>query len=129
MQHVASITTFGIYKHTERMTPELLAQVDRQRRFAWHKRFLDDALDESPRTEVAYNMNQVRASLAAVVEIGENSRDFRSDAEQLLRRVLAQTSDDTTRTSCLESLHRLANVPAVPGAMPAAGTAADTGAQ
>src|SRR5438093_54357 len=66
MLRVASISTLGIYRHSERMSPELLAQVDRQRRFAWHKRFLEQVIDSTPQPEVAYNVEQVQRSLDAI---------------------------------------------------------------
>lgn len=107
MLRMASISTFGIYRHTERVTPVLLADIDRQRRFAWHKRFLEQVVQSSPRPEVAYDIEQVQRSLDAVTEIGEESKEFRASSEDLLRRVLAQTSDEITRRRCYECLQKL----------------------
>jgi hypothetical protein len=108
MLRVASITTFGIYRHRDSMTTELLAQVDRQRRFAWHKRFLEEVLGSTSQPEVAYNVEQVQRSLEAITIIGQESDDFRARSEQLVRLVLAQTSDDGMRQRCYECLQKLA---------------------
>ena len=105
---LTSLATLGIYKHKEPMTPVLLASLDRQRRFAWHKRFLEEVIDSSPRPEIAYNIEHVQRSLDAITEIGQNSDEFRETGEELVRRVLAQTSDDATRRLCVNCLARLA---------------------
>jgi hypothetical protein len=105
---LTSIATLGIYKHKETMTPMLLASLDRQRRFAWNRRFLEDVVDSSPRPEIAHNIEQVRHSLDAITEIGQNSGEFREASEDLVRRVLALTSDDATRRLCVDCLARLA---------------------
>jgi hypothetical protein len=105
---VASISTLGLYRHTERMTPDILAELDRQRRFAWHKRFLERVIDSTPRTEVAYNTEQVQRSLDAIADIAEQDAFFRGAGEELVRRVLAQTSDEQTRRRCYECLEKLA---------------------
>jgi hypothetical protein len=90
------------------MTPDILAELDRQRRFAWHKRFLERVIDSTPRTEVAYNTEQVQRSLDAIADIAEQDAFFRGAGEELVRRVLAQTSDEQTRRRCYECLEKLA---------------------
>ncbi|HLJ47028.1 MAG TPA: hypothetical protein VKU01_13515 [Bryobacteraceae bacterium] len=127
MFELAHVATFGRYQHTDRMNTELLAEVDRERRFAWHKRFLEDVLDSTPRAEVAFDMGQVQKSLDAITEIGGENPNLREESEQLVRRVLAQTSDAMTRQRCLECLQRLAKLPVV--STPAAAVSADNGAQ
>lgn len=108
MFRVASIGTLGMYRHRDQLTPELLADIDRRRRFAWNKRFLEEVIDSSPRPEVAYNMEQVQKSLDIVTRIGQESDDLRGASEELLRRVLAQTSDAETRRICNDCLQKLA---------------------
>lgn len=108
MFRLGSITTLGIYKHNDPMTPELLAEVDRQRRFAWHQRFLEEVIGSRAQPEVAYNIEQIQHSLDAVTEIAEESDDFRARSEQLVRRVLAQTSDVGMRQLCQNCLQKLA---------------------
>ena len=118
MYRLATVTTFGIYRHTDHMTPKLLAQVDRQRRFAWHKRFLEQVIDSTPRAEVAYNVDKVQRSLDAITEIAQESDDFRAASEEIVRRVMAQTSDDGMRQRCYECLQRLAMKTPKPAAPP-----------
>jgi len=108
LYRVATISTLGLYRHTDRMTPELLAQVDRQRRFAWHKRFLEQVIDSTPPAEVAYDTEQVQRSIDVVTTIGAEDPGLRASSEALVRRVLAQTEDESTRRRCFECLQRLA---------------------
>ena len=103
----ASIATLGLYKHNDKMTPELLADLDRQRRFAWHKRFLEETIDSTPQPEVAYNIDQMQRSLDAVTQIGQDSEHYRASSQDLVRRVLAQTADVAVRQRCLDCLQRL----------------------
>ncbi len=103
----ASIATLGIYRHTDPMTPQLLADVDLQRRFAWNKRFLEQVIGSTPKAEVAYNMEQVQRSLDAIAEIGQQNAEYRQSSEQLVRRVLSQTLDADMRKRCTECLQRL----------------------
>jgi hypothetical protein len=105
---LTSIATLGIYKHKETMTPVLLADLDRQRRFAWHKRFLEEVAGSSPRLEIAYNIEHVRRSLDAITQIVQDGNEFRDASEELVMRVFAQTSDDATRKLCVNCLERLA---------------------
>jgi hypothetical protein len=104
---LTSVATLGIYKHKETMTPELLADLNRQRRFAWHKRFLEDVVGSTPRPEIAYNIEHVQRSIDAIAQIGQESGEFREASEDLVRRVLARTSDDATRQLCVNCLERL----------------------
>ncbi len=113
----ASIASLGIYRHTDPMTPQLLADVDLQRRFAWNKRFLEQVIGSTPKAEVAYNMDQVQQSLDAIAEIGRQNPDYRQPSEQLVRRVLSQTSDSDMRRRCAECLQRIGSgaAPKSPG--------------
>jgi ribosomal protein S13 len=107
LYRLASITTFRAYRHTERLTPELMADLDRQRRFAWHKRYLEEVIASTPQAEVTYNTGEVQRSLDAITTIGEESSEFRGPSEELVRRVLAQTSDADMRRRCYECLEKL----------------------
>jgi hypothetical protein len=109
MIRVASITTLGLYKHNDKMTPELLADLDRQRRFAWHRRFLEEAINSTPQPEVTYNIDQMRRSVDAITQIGQDSEQYRASSQELVRRVLAQTADNTMRQRCVECLQKLAS--------------------
>src|SRR5439155_4589738 len=101
---LTSVATLGIYKHKDEMTRELPTDVSRQRRFAWHKRFLEEVAGSSPRPEVAFNIQQVQRSIDAITQIGQDSEEFKQASEDLVRRILVQTSDDTTRQLCVNCL-------------------------
>ena len=65
---LATIATLGLYQHREAMDPKALAEVDRLRRFEWHKKYLQDVLAAGPDPSVDANMNAVRASLRELSE-------------------------------------------------------------
>ncbi len=110
MYRVATISSFGIYRHTEHFTPELLADIDRRRRFAWNKRLLEQMIDTSPAPEVAFDVDQMQRSLDVVTQIGEEDADLRVSSEELVRRVQSKTSDEEMRRVCADCLQRLATL-------------------
>lgn len=110
MYRVATIGSFGIYRHSDPMTPELLADIDRRRRFAWNKRLLEQMIDSSPEPEVANNVDQMQRSLDVITQIGEEDADLRASSEALVRRVQSKTSDEAMRRACADCLQRLATL-------------------
>jgi hypothetical protein len=104
---MASITSLGLYRHIEHMTPELLADVDRRRRFAWNKKLLEQMTGSSPEPEVAYNIDQMQRSLDVITRIAEQDSDLRASSEELVRRVQSRTSDEAMRRICADCLQRL----------------------
>ena len=110
MYRIATIGSFGIYRHSDPMTPELLADIDRRRRFAWNKRLLEQMVDSGPEPEVAYNVDQMQRSLDVITQIGEEDADLRASSEALVRRIQAKTSDEAMRRTCADCLQRLATL-------------------
>ncbi|MEO6393272.1 MAG: hypothetical protein ABIP75_15585, partial [Pyrinomonadaceae bacterium] len=60
---IANLATFGAYTHREDANPESLSQLEIARRLDHHTRFLREVA-RSPRIEVAWNVDEVRRSLA-----------------------------------------------------------------
>jgi hypothetical protein len=104
---LATALTLGIYQHREKMDAQAVAEVDRLRRFEWHKRYLNEVLAAGPDPAVDANMNAVRASLREMSEIGQQCASCRAEAAYIVSRVLSSTSDDQVRAQCVECLRIL----------------------
>jgi hypothetical protein len=103
----ASVLTMGLYQHHEQLTPERLAEVDRMRRFAWNRDFLERILAAGPDPDVVANMAAVRRSLRELSDIGQECASCRMVAEGLVTRVLSNTKDEGIRAECAECLEIL----------------------
>jgi len=101
----ANILSLGLYKHREGApAAELRAALDRERRLAFHGRFLRKVARTAPRVEVVYDIEQVRRSLRFVAASGERAGSATARAAAL---IFTQTEDAETRRLCLESLYRI----------------------
>jgi hypothetical protein len=89
---LASVTSFGLYSHseTERKTG-LLPVLDAQRRAARELRFLETVADSTPEPELVWNMNEVRQALDSLRETSLPPRSGKA-----ARRVLMRHADETT---------------------------------
>jgi hypothetical protein len=104
---VASIATFGLYRHREAAAPgEQYASLDIARRLAHHRQFLREVARSSAAVEVQWNIAEVRRSLAFVVEHGERADGKTASA---VGRIFAHTKDEETQRLCLSSLYRINN--------------------
>jgi hypothetical protein len=66
---MATVATVGIYRHRERgSAQEQLAGLDRARRLAYHRRFLEEVAGSTPVIEIVWNLDDVRRSLEYVAE-------------------------------------------------------------
>jgi hypothetical protein len=109
LRRLASVATFGVYRHREPQSAELLSAVDRQRRIAWHRRELQDLLATSPRPEIVANMQQVRRSVEELTALSAFDPQTRSQSAQLVHALLQRTGDPATRETCERSLSALAS--------------------
>jgi len=123
---MASVVTLGLYRHHEELTPARLAEVDRLRRFAWNRNFLERVLSAGPDPDVVANMAAVRRSLRELRDIGQECTSCRVAAEELVTRVLSSTSDEGIRAECTECLEILAGRGAPSGAPNSIPAAPDT---
>jgi hypothetical protein len=92
--HLASWSTFGLYKHRERDNETLEARLDEERRVARQLRFLDDVARSSPQPEVVWSLDELKR---AVDQVPANRIPARS--EKLVERIRQQTRDAATRAS------------------------------
>jgi hypothetical protein len=100
---LGNILTFGRYVHREDATPELNQRMELARRVQYHMQFLERAARSSPQIEVAWDINNVRTSLKF---LAENTVANGSTAK-VATRVFQHTSDNDTRTMCLDLLARV----------------------
>jgi hypothetical protein len=107
MLSLASISTLGLYRHHEPETPKMLALIDQQRRFTWHKRYLEAVLHAGPDPEVAANMSEVRESIHEMTHLALARRSDRTAAAEIVYQLLSRTSDRAVRLECVECLRQL----------------------
>lgn len=105
--NLASVVTMGVYQHREKLTPERIAELDRLRRFARNRDFLERVLAAGPEPDVVANMAAVRRALRELSDIGQECASCRPVAESLVSRVLSSTRDESVRVECAECLHML----------------------
>lgn len=102
---IGNLLTFGAYTHREEATPESLSQLEIARRLDHHSRFLREVA-RSPRIEVAWNVDEVRRSLAFVAGQGATAN---GKTAQAIARIFRSTDDDAVRRLCVDSLYRINN--------------------
>ncbi|HME08981.1 MAG TPA: hypothetical protein VKG25_18120 [Bryobacteraceae bacterium] len=87
----ASVATLGIYRHRERVTPETLAELDRNRRIEARLAYLERVLRSGPSIEVSYQLEPVRKAVEELADLNGEAGDPR--IRPVVRRVSAQTGD------------------------------------
>jgi hypothetical protein len=112
------IASFGLYRHKERFD---LSDMDRQRRFAWHRRRLQSLLAEGLQPEVASDLEAVQTSIRALADLGRECRLCREPAAEILAQFLLLSSNERLREECIGSLQRLALAAGRPAAETFAG--------
>jgi hypothetical protein len=87
--------------HSEKLGPETLRRLSRERGLAFHTRFLREAVRSSPLVEVVRDIEDVRSSLRFVAEngAGAGGRTARAVAE-----VFSRTDDEEAKRLCLLGL-------------------------
>jgi hypothetical protein len=103
---VANLVSLGLYRHREKMTPETLAQLNKERQLAYHTRFLSDAVSSTPVMEVSCDMDEVRRSIRYVAENGALAG---AEEARLVARIFTRTGDTETRELCLLGLKMIGN--------------------
>ncbi|MGB9179986.1 MAG: hypothetical protein WCB68_12135 [Pyrinomonadaceae bacterium] len=103
---LGNLASFGLYKHREAASAEMQAQIDVQRRLAYHVRFLREAVRSSPQIEVVRKLEDVQRSVRYINDHGD---DADAKAAEVLARVFARTEDVETRRLCLSGLYEINN--------------------
>ena len=105
LMRVASIITLDRYTHREKMTPELLRLMDKERQLAYHINFLRQVA-KSPMIEVTWNMETILPSLRFIAENGSFED---KDAAKLVGSIFSKTQDSLARDLCLAALKKIDN--------------------
>jgi hypothetical protein len=79
-----ALASLGLYRHREADTKATRTLVDQHRRFAWHKRFLEDALIRGPVPQSGPQRDAIDRSLRALSEIAASCKHC--DATSLVAR-------------------------------------------
>ncbi|HEY0545965.1 MAG TPA: hypothetical protein VGC91_11355 [Pyrinomonadaceae bacterium] len=106
MLHLANLLTFGLYKHREAATPELLDRMELARRLEYHDRFLREVARSSPVIEIVWDMDEVKHSLQFIAEHGQQAS---SKTAKAVAQIFRRTNDEEARRLCLSSLYRINN--------------------
>lgn len=104
--HLGNLLTFGLYKHREEATPELLDKMELARRLEYHDRFLREVARSSPVVEIVWNIEEVKHSLQFIAEHGQQAT---SRTAKAVAQIFKHTNDDEARRLCLSSLYRINN--------------------
>jgi hypothetical protein len=101
--HLASL---GLYTQRVRKSRLDLAQLDRERRFAFHLDYLDGAVRNGTPPEVANSALQIQASLAALRELIDTIDKplLRAHALATVSRVAELSHDDAILAGCRSTL-------------------------
>lgn len=96
--------SLGIYRHREKYTPELRAEMDLRRRLDFHERFLLETARISVKPEIDSDLETVKDSLKFVAENGAAARKRTAGA---IAKIFSITEDEQTRLLSLASLDRI----------------------
>ncbi|MDQ3323936.1 MAG: hypothetical protein M3525_16095 [Acidobacteriota bacterium] len=103
---LASAVSLGIYKHREKYTPELRAEMDTRRQLEYHERFLLETARNSVRPEIDGDIEAIRRSLSFISQSGSEARTKTAGA---IAELFSMTGDEQTRLLCLTSLYQIDN--------------------
>ncbi len=106
MYRIGNLLSFGLYKHREQATPELMASLELARRLEYHQRFLREVSKSTPVVEVVWNVDDVRRSLQFIADDGLDASDRTAKA---IASIFVRTNDEETRRLCLAGLYRINN--------------------
>ncbi|MEJ7623969.1 MAG: hypothetical protein WKF34_08235 [Pyrinomonadaceae bacterium] len=103
---LASLVSFGLYKHRETGTPEMMAKMDIRRQLDFHERFLREVAYASAGPEVDTDTSKLKTSLAFVAENGSAAEEKTTRA---LAKIFTVTVSEELQTLCLAGLYRINN--------------------
>jgi hypothetical protein len=101
-QKIAQIASLGIYSPAKPDPSTVEGQLDERRRIEKQASFLMTVARSSPKTEVVWNMDEVRRALD---ELAASKVPARS--AQVIQQIMRQTSDQETRALCQKALQSL----------------------
>jgi hypothetical protein len=102
----ANIITLDHYTDREKLTPELLRLLDRERQLAYHTHFLRQVAKSTPVVEVTWKIEAILPSLRFIAENG-SIKD--KDAARAVGLIFHRTQDSAARDLCVSALKRIGN--------------------
>ena len=106
LMRLTNVLTLGRYTHREKLTPELRAQLDKERQLAYHTRFLREVARSTPVVEVAWKMEEILPSLRY---IAENGSEKDKEAVKAVGSIFSRTEDVVAKDLCLAAMKRIGN--------------------
>lgn len=103
----ATLATGGLYRHHEKQTPDVLAILSEERRFKWHRLYLESVLKAGSDPAVVANLDAVRYSIGEMTHLAVARQSDRLAAAEIVSRLLSRTSNESVRLECTESLQQL----------------------
>lgn len=100
------VLSFGNYKHREKNTPELFAEMDARRQLDYHERYLREVAEVTVKPEIDSNVDAINRSLTF---ISENGNEAQGKTAKSIAKIFLATEDDDLRALCLSGLDRMKN--------------------
>ena len=101
---VASVATFGLYRQRrEQFDVSGYSGLDQYRRFSYHKRLLERAVQPATLPDVAWNMEEVRRSLDVMHELGAKNEKLRPAADVFVSDLCRKTDNEAVGRQCAAS--------------------------
>lgn len=101
---MARVITFGLYRHREKLSPELEEQIARRRRIDYHLQILHQAARQSTQTEIVWDLQRLRHSLEV---LSQTTSPMDKKIAGTVAHLLNRTQNEELRLLCLKSLHRI----------------------
>ncbi len=101
---IGSFFTLGRYRHREKSSPEMMAQLDTRRQLDYHERFLRELALRSADPKVDSEAGELRRSLVFVSQHGADAGDKTTRA---LAKIFSISSESDIQTLCLAGLYRI----------------------
>lgn len=100
------VLSFGNYKHREKYTPELFAEMDLRRQLDYHERYLIETAEITVKPEIDSDVNAINRSLTFISENGDAAQGRTAKA---VAKIFTATENAELRELCLSSLYKVNN--------------------
>lgn len=100
------VMTFGNYKHREKYSPELFAEMDMRRQLDYHERYLRETAEITVKPEIDSDLGAISRSLSFVSENGSQAQGKTAKA---VAKIFSATDNNELRELCLSSLYKVDN--------------------
>ncbi len=104
LYNLARVVSFGVYKHHEKFTPELLAEMDLRRQLEYHERFLREVARSSAKPEIDSDLRAIENSLAFISRYGEKAKP---KTVRAIASIFSVSETEDILSLCLSGLHKI----------------------